>query len=429
MTFLNPSYLWALMGILVPIVIHLWNRKKVQTIKVGSIKMLTESEPKRTSNIRPNEWWLLFLRILMISLLVFILAEPIFKSEQEKEPITYIIEPGLLNLKSMEQLLDSVPSDAQRVMAKGFPLVEEYDVPATKSPVPKYWQMAQEMEHLATDSIIVFTRGLAKGIRGMRPTTHQRINWIVVDTGEDTTALVEATVDKDSVELLFMASDSKSLTYSTSNISKNRKDIDFNFNATKDSIRVNGDWIPLKADKPLKIVIVADDSHPNELKYIKSAYRALGKFLDKPIEITSVNTIDDLDLDAYATLVWLREEKFGNHPINTLIYRPDSLASQLIVQGYSKNTFFLTGALNSENIVAQHLPEKLLELLSLNEDLEEKVSDYDQRTMDAKQLQTLTFNQKGNKKYSNLYDISKWIWLLLVICAVVERILAKFRRQ
>lgn len=427
MTFLNPTYLWALMGILVPIVIHLWNRKKVQTIKVGSIKMLTESEPKRTSNIRPNEWWLLFLRILIISLLVFILAEPIFKSEQEKEPLTYIIEPGLLNLKSMEQLLDSVPSDAQRVMAKGFPLATEYNVPATKSPVPKYWQMAQEMESLATDSIIVLTRGLASGIRGMRPTTHQSINWIVMDTGEDTTALVEATVDKDSIELLFIASDSKSVTYNTSNISKNSKDIDLNI--TKDSIRVNGDWLPMKVDKPLKILIVGDDSLPYEQKYIKSAYRALGKFLDKPIQITSVNKIGDLELEAYATLVWFSKNKLENPPINTLIYRPDSLANQLFVQGDSKNIFFLTEALNSENIVAQHLPEKLLKLLSLHQDVAEKVSDYDWRIMDANHLQTLTYDEKGNKKYSNLYDISKWIWLLFVIFMVIERILAKLRRQ
>lgn len=427
MTFLNPSYLWALMGILVPIVIHLWNRKKVLTIKVGSIKMLTDSEPKRTSSIRPNEWWLLLLRILMISLLVFILAEPVFNSREDKEPLTYIIEPGLLHLNSTEQLLDGVPSDAQRVMAKGFPKVEEYNLPATKRQVPKYWQMAQEMEHLATDSIIVLTRGLASGIRGMRPMTHQRINWIVMDTGEDTTALLKAIADKDSIELHFMASDSKSLTYNTSNISINSKDI--NFNASKDSIRVNGDWIPLKDDKPLKIVIVADDSLPYELKYIKSAYRALGKFLDKPIEVTSVNTIDDLDFEEYATLVWLLKEKSGNHPINTLIYRPDSLANGLIVQGDTKNTFFLTEALNSENIVDQHLTEKLLELLSLHEDLAEKVSDYDQRTMDVKQLQTLTYNEKGGIKYSTLYDISKWIWLLLIICMVVERILAKLRRQ
>ena len=427
MTFLNPTYLWALLGIFIPIVIHLWNRKKVLTIKVGSIKLLKESEPKRTSSIRPNEWWLLLLRIAMITLLVFILAEPIFKSNDNKESLTYIIEPELLHLKSLQQLLDSVPSNAQRVMTKGFPNVEDYNLQTTKTHAPKYWQMAQEMEGLATDSIIVLTRGLVSGIRGMRPMIHQRINWIVMDTGKDTTALVEAKVDKDSIALLFIDSDSKSLTYNTSNISKSSKDI--NFNGANDSIRVNGEWIPLKVDKPLKILIVADEKLPSELKYIKSAYRAVGKFLNSPIEINNVKEIDTLDFEAYATLVWLTNEKFGNHPINSLIYRPDSLANQLIVRGDSKKTFFLTGPLNSENIITEHLPEKLLELLSLHEDVTEKARDYDLRIMDSNELQTLAFNVEKDIKYSKNYDITIWIWLLLVICMVVERILAKYRRQ
>ncbi|MFT6837806.1 MAG: hypothetical protein ACJAZR_001335 [Sediminicola sp.] len=427
MTFINPTYLWALFGILVPIVIHLWNRKKVLAIKVGSIKMLTESEPKSTSSILPNEWWLLLLRILMIIILVFILAGPIFKSKENKEPLTYIIEPELLHLKSMEQILDSFPSPAQRVLVKGFPKVGDYKLTAAKRHVPKYWQMAQDMENLATDSIIVFTKGLVSGVRGMRPTIHQHINWIVMETGENTTALVEARALKDNLELYSITSNGKSLTYNTSSISKNSNEI--NLNVTKDSIQINGGWIPLKVDRPLKVLIVADDSLTYELKYIKSAYRALGKFLDKPIEINSVTKIEALDLEAYATMVWFSKNNLENYPIHTLLFRPDSLKNQLIVPGNSKNTFYLTRLLNSENIVTGYLPEKLLELLSLHEDLLEKIRSYDQRIMDASELQTLTFNEKANKKYANLYDISNWIWLLLVILMVLERIMAKYRRQ
>lgn len=427
MTFLNPTYLWALLGIFIPIVIHLWNRKKVLTIKVGSIKLLKESEPKRTSSIRPNEWWLLLLRIAMITLLVFILAEPIFKSKDNKESLTYIIEPELLHLKSMQQLLDSVPINAQRVMAKGFPNVEDYNIQTAKTHVPKYWQMAQEMENLATDSIIVFTRGLVSGIRGMRPKIHQRINWMVMDTAEDTTALVEATMNNDSIELLSIASDSKSMTYNTTRISKLNKEI--RVNNPKDSILVNGNWIPLKIANPLKVLIVADDSLTTELKYLKSAYRAVGKFLNSPIEINSVKEIDTLNMEAYATLIWFSKEKLKDNSINTIFYRPDSLANRLIVQGDSKNTFFLTAPLNSENIITEHLPEKLLELLSLHEDVTEKASDYDLRIMDSSELQTLSFEVKKDKKYSKNYDITIWNWLLLVIFMVVERILAKYRRQ
>ena len=52
MEFLNATYLWGLLGILLPLAIHLWSRKKVVTIKVGSIKLLQASEPKQNSNIK-----------------------------------------------------------------------------------------------------------------------------------------------------------------------------------------------------------------------------------------------------------------------------------------------------------------------------------------------------------------------------------------
>ncbi|MEJ1222390.1 BatA domain-containing protein [Sediminicola sp. 1XM1-17] len=427
MSFLNPTYLWSLLGILIPIAIHLWNRKKVLTIKVGSIKMLTASEPKRTSSIRPNEWWLLVLRILMITLFGFILAGPIINKTKQKENLVYVVDPELLHLKSMEQLIDSLPSQALRIMVSGFPLAEDYDVETNKFDVPNYWQMAQEMQHLETDSIIVFAKGLVSGIHGMRPATSVGINWIVLDTDEKTTALLEAMVDKDSIELLSMASDRKSLSFTKSNIAKNSEKI--RFNDTEDSIQINGNRIGVKPNPPLKILIVADDGLVNELKYLRAAYRAVGKFLDQPIEMKRVTKIDTLDLEAYATLVWLSENKSKNHPITSLLYRPDSLANELIVPGDTRNTFFLTHPLNSENTIKEHLPEKLLELLSLHDGLQEKVYSYDQRTVDAQELQTVKLSQKGNRKYAEHHDLSLWTWVLLSILLVVERILSKYRGQ
>ncbi|WP_047414467.1 BatA domain-containing protein [Cellulophaga sp. Hel_I_12] len=427
MSFLNPTYLWALLGILIPIAIHLWNRKKIVTIKVGSIAMLTASEPKRTSSIIPNEWWLLLLRILMIALVAFILAGPNFKRTKYKESLTYVIDPELLHVKGMEPLLDSLPSQALRIMVNGFPLLEDYDFETTKSYAPKYWQMAQEMEHLETDSIIVLTKGLVTGIRGMRPTSSKGINWLVVDTDEKTTALIEATVLKDSIALLSITSDLKSLAYTKSNIAKNSEDI--KFNTPKDSIQIHGDWVEVKPAQPLKVLIVAEDSLSHDLNYIKAAYRAVEKYLNRPIALTRVPKIDTLALEAYATLIWLSKNKFENYPVPTLVYRPDSLANQLIVNGNTKKTFFLTHRLNSENILTEHLPEKLLELLSLHEGVPEKASTYDQRTIDAKELQSIKVNQKSDRKYAAMYDLSLWVWLVLGILMGLERIVSKYRRQ
>ncbi|NND11568.1 MAG: hypothetical protein HKN96_10170, partial [Flavobacteriaceae bacterium] len=96
MTFLYPSYLWALLGLIVPLAIHLWSKKEGKTIKIGSIKLLSEADSKQSRSIKLNEYWLLLLRMLSVALLVFILAEPGFIKKTPTNPLTYIVEPALL---------------------------------------------------------------------------------------------------------------------------------------------------------------------------------------------------------------------------------------------------------------------------------------------------------------------------------------------
>ena len=61
MVFLNPLFLWTLLGLSIPIAIHFWSKKKVKTIKIGSTQLLKQLNPKQTSSIRLNQWFLLLL--------------------------------------------------------------------------------------------------------------------------------------------------------------------------------------------------------------------------------------------------------------------------------------------------------------------------------------------------------------------------------
>jgi hypothetical protein len=161
MIFLNPAYLWALLGLAVPVAIHLWSRKEGRTIKIGSTKLLRESDPKQSSSIHLNELWLLFLRMLALTVLVLILAEPRLKQKSDPVPVTYLVENSLLSYEQVTSILDTVNSDASiRLLEPGFP---EYDNDyLAEDPVtPNYWQLAKEMEELETDSIVVFTNAFA----------------------------------------------------------------------------------------------------------------------------------------------------------------------------------------------------------------------------------------------------------------------------
>ncbi len=99
MFFLNPTYLWAFLGLTVPIAIHLWSKKEGKTIKIGSIQLLNKADTKQSRSIQLNEFWLLVLRLFLISVLVLILSNLHIRKKVDNAPITYIVESSLLQNK------------------------------------------------------------------------------------------------------------------------------------------------------------------------------------------------------------------------------------------------------------------------------------------------------------------------------------------
>lgn len=79
MQFSYPIGLLALAGLIIPLIIHLWNVKQGKTIKIGSIALLGESSRASSKSFRINDRLLLLLRCLLLALLVFLLAQPYLK--------------------------------------------------------------------------------------------------------------------------------------------------------------------------------------------------------------------------------------------------------------------------------------------------------------------------------------------------------------
>ena len=427
MTFLNPIYLWSLLGIILPIAIHLWSRRKVITIKIGSTKLLQESEPRQTSTLRPNELWLLFLRILTILLLTLLLSEPQLKNKIAHSSLLYVIEPSLIASPKMEPLLDGIPKETIRVMTKEFPELADYDETTTENSIPNYWQLAQELNALPADSIVVFTKGFISGVKGRRPIISNHINWLVLNSDEKSDQLVEVKKKGDSLELFTVFSDADKLQFEKKKWPKNSLEVEYN--STRDSIRVNERAIPLRSEEPINILLVHTDGLVGEMQYIGAAYRAIAKFLQRPITIETTTNSDTIHHESYDTSIWLGVEPRKSFKKTRLIFKPDPLATKLIVPSSTKNEYFLTHSLNSENIVSKHLSEKLLELLELREDLKRKIQSYDKRVLPVGELRPVTPEKPLTSQQARLVDISPWLWALLILILVTERIIAKYRKQ
>lgn len=76
MNFLTPLYALAALAVAVPILLHLVRRQPKNRFEFSSILFLPESPPRLTRNSRIENWFLLFLRSLLLLMLAFAFARP-----------------------------------------------------------------------------------------------------------------------------------------------------------------------------------------------------------------------------------------------------------------------------------------------------------------------------------------------------------------
>lgn len=432
MVFLNPTYLWALLGLAVPIAIHLWGKKEGRTIKMGSIQFFKESDPKKTSSISINEWWLLVLRMLIIGVLASILAEPALQRNKSENAVAYFIEPSIALDADFKDLVDSLDLDHDlRLLQKDFPDLEREDLDSTDNITPDYWQLANQMEKLPADSIVVFTRAMVAGIKGKRPEINKKINWIIVNAENSKSVPVEARRKENGIELISMLSDDTRIKFEKEIISIN--DAKLEINNEGDSVEVieanENHRLALKEEIEINVQLFYSDSLADEARYIESAFSAISKYLDADIKLSKTRSRDSLKIQEGNPLIWLSEESPIKSSGSLLIYRPDSLANALIEPGASKNTFYLNSPLNAENIVEKHLAEKLMGFLDLHEGIDQEIAKNDTRVMDRAAFIPIENLEKIEKNQPVSASISHWFWIMLVILLIGERALAAYKKQ
>ena len=76
MTFLNPAVLFGLLAASIPVLIHLFNLRKLKKIEFSTLTFLKELQKNRIRKIKLKQWLLLALRVLIILLLVLAFARP-----------------------------------------------------------------------------------------------------------------------------------------------------------------------------------------------------------------------------------------------------------------------------------------------------------------------------------------------------------------
>ncbi len=85
LNFLSPAYLWGILGIAAPILIHLLTRRRQIRIKFSAIYLLQEARKRSLKKTQPNRLLLLMIRCLALVFFSMALANPIFSFGSNKE--------------------------------------------------------------------------------------------------------------------------------------------------------------------------------------------------------------------------------------------------------------------------------------------------------------------------------------------------------
>lgn len=366
MTVLNPIWLWALSGVAIPVAIHLLSRKEGKTIRIGSIRFLTETTTSKFSSIRLNEVVLLALRCLLIALLVLFFARLLFFSSDNKNALKWIvIEKGLENNGAIRKHLDSLAKDAYEIrsLSSAFPLLHEDTVTDT----PDYYQLVEELSQKNNLHAIVIASNTLSGFRGKRIALPANIKWLSYPASKQ-----ESSHDAD------LSTDS------------------------------------------LHITLVNDRAYLYDKKIMRAALQVL------PIKIIlhemESSRLEKTDSD---WLIWLSDKE----PAHTgrLLRLKEDVTSDFILQE-TKNTWILTKRLTEEHALEQHLAVKLMRML-LHERIEAEIRKQDFRTLpdELAWSESHTFQSRETIQAGQPADKILIVWIALLF--ISERIFAFYRKQ
>ena len=123
MHFKNPEVLYALLLLVIPLIVHLFQLRKFRREKFTNVKFLKKAIQQTRKSSRLQKWLVLFSRMFLLACLVLAFAQPYFPAEEdpaETETVIYLDnsfsmqakgKKGILLKRGIQDLLESLPEE------------------------------------------------------------------------------------------------------------------------------------------------------------------------------------------------------------------------------------------------------------------------------------------------------------------------------
>ena len=338
LTLANPSALLALLGLLVPLAIHLWNRRPGREVAVGSLRWLTAGANRRLRNLRLEQVWLLLLRAALLAALAVALAGPQWRRPQPAGRGQVLISRELADgssLAAVRPALDSLRRRGYelRWLAAGLPAITPAEWQAdslgqkASSSLQKadnlYWaRIQQAAASFPGQPLLAVTPAALRGLGGPHPALPASLTWQPIPTRTAATWLQAAAASADSLRLLLGQSDEKQTTFRVVRVARPQPGTTVAAARLPplryETVAGTPQLRPMVADSglaapavpvrtgPMRVVLFAPASAAEEARYLRAALRAAAVGLPAPLALTSSPTEPD-PASAPDWLFWLSD--------------------------------------------------------------------------------------------------------------------------
>jgi hypothetical protein len=214
----NIAGLFALTGLIVPLIIHLLSRKTRHSIPFGSLRFLDASETRTFKSLRLNEKLLLFIRALLITILVLMLADLKWLTRSPEKETLILVDPYYANYTGLGEMLDSIADESDvRWADRELTFFSEAPVPGSTVFHSRFFNSIPE-----TDSVVVVSPALLSQFPNM-PHEEVRVDrWLslpentypkeMIITKGDSTALISIEMTRNALLVSHQKTDQKGKT-------------------------------------------------------------------------------------------------------------------------------------------------------------------------------------------------------------------------
>lgn len=404
MTFSNPSFLFALTGMAIPIAIHLLNRKEGKIIMLGSVRHVLETSTQQFKGIRLNEILLLVLRCSMI--IIFSLLLSGLQCTQSNNQKWVLIEKALEKNSAIRLVLDSLQNESYELhwLAEEFPMLKDS---ARITSTVNYWNLLHQLENKNLSQVVVFSQSRVNNFQGLRNGLPKNIRWISLAPPPKDFSLNATQLKNDSALLRVGHTDASQTNFI--------------------SQKINSSSSPIKISPPdtIKIVLVADaDFFPSQ-RIVETALAAIESSLPVKIKITKSDSKQFASKSA-DWLIWLSSQKINGKFARLISFDPQP-SSEIIRQTEPRHWIF-TKRLDQEIALRENVTLRLAEIL-IQKNEEKKIAEQNDQRMLSDSIAWPSENYVEANAVLQQIPVDEYLIALLFAILLIERIVAYRKNQ